>query len=145
MKQEELEIVVDNMPYVYCGCNVKFVLTGTFLLSIFNLIDKYSDIDVLVIDSDKEFWSELLYKYEDKIIDNSMWYNGIKIKLDGIVYNLIQDDNYCIESDSTNICIDDCVYLDSMQHALEAKHNLNRDKDKAHFVDINKRLQLLIK
>lgn len=146
MKQEELEIVVGSMPYVYCGCNVKFVLTGTFLLSIFKLIDKYSDVDILVIDSDKEFWSELLNKYEDKVIDNSMWYCGIKIKIDGIIYNLIKDDNYDIESDSTNICIDsDCVYFDSIQHALEAKHRLNRDKDKAHFVDINKRLQLLIK
>lgn len=145
MKQSVLETVTDLMPCVCVGGNEKFVLTGTFLLSAFNLIDKFGDIDILVVDSDKSFWSELLYKYEHDIIDKSMWYDGIKIQIDGIVFNFIRDDIYSIETDSTNILLQDFIYLDSIQHALQAKHNLNRDKDKAHFVEINKRLNSLIR
>ena len=43
-----------------------------------------------------------------------------------------------------NILLQDVVYLDSLQHALQAKHNLRRDKDKAHFVEINEKLNSLI-
>ena len=145
MKKEELEIVVGSMPYVYCGCNVKFVLTGTFLLSIFNLIDKYGDVDVLVVDSDKDFWSDFISENEHKIIGGFEGYDSVKIESNGYIFNFIKDDGYSINSDSTNILLQDVVYLDSLQHALQAKRNLRRDKDKAHFVDINKRLQLLIK
>ena len=145
MRQEEIEKVIDSIPYVFSSGNENFVLTGTFLLSIFNLIDKYGDIDILVVDSDKDFWSELLYKYENKIIDKSMWYDGIKIKINDIVFNFIRDDDYSIEMDSTNVMIGDSnIYLDSIQHALQAKHNLKRDKDKLHFVEINEKLNSLI-
>ena len=145
MRQEEIEKVIDSMPYVFSAGNENFVLTGTFLLSIFNLIDKYGDVDILVVDSDKDFWSELLYKYENKIIDKSMWYYGIKIKINDIVFNFIRDDDYSIEMDSTNVMIGASnIYLDSIQHALQAKHNLKRDKDKLHFVEINEKLNSLI-
>ena len=109
MKQEELEIVVGNMPYVYCGCNVKFVLTGTFLLSIFNLIDKYGDVDVLVVDSDKDFWSDFISENEHKIIGGFEGYDSVKIESNGYIFNFIKDDGYSINSDSTNILLQDVV------------------------------------
>ena len=146
MRQEEIQKVIDGIPdpYWYGTRIASFVLTGTFLLSIFNLIDKYSDIDVLVIDSDKEFWSDFISENEHKIIGGFEGYDSVKIESNGYIYNFIKDDGYSINSDSTNILLQDVVYLDSLQHALQAKHNLRRDKDKAHFVEINEKLNSLI-
>ena len=147
MRKEEIERIISAIPvpFWYGNRRASFVLTGTFLLSIFNLIDKYEDVDILVVDSDKDFWSDFILENEHKIIGGFKGYDSVKIEANGYIFNFIRDDIYSINSDSTNILLQDLVYLDSLQHALQAKHKLNRDKDKAHFVDINKRLQLLIK
>lgn len=145
MRQEEIEKVIDSMPYVFSAGNENFVLTGTFLLSIFNLIDKYGDIDILVVDSDKDFWSDFISENEHKIIGGFEGYDSVKIESNGYIFNFIRDDDYSIEMDSTNVMIGDSnIYLDSIQHALHAKHNLRRDKDKLHFVEINEKLNSLI-
>ena len=146
MRQEEIEKVIAAIPdpFYYGTRRTSFVLTGTFLLSIFNLIDKYGDVDVLVVDSDKDFWSDFISENEHKIIGGFEGYDSVKIESNGYIFNFIKDDGYSINSDSTNILLQDVVYLDSLQHALQAKHNLRRDKDKAHFVEINEKLNSLI-
>ena len=147
MRKEEIEKVIDGIPdpYWYGTRIASFVLTGTFLLSIFNLIDKYGDVDVLVVDSDKDFWSDFISENEHKIIGGFEGYDSVKIESNGYIFNFIKDDGYSINSDSTNILLQDVVYLDSLQHALQSKHNLMRYKDKAHFVEINEKLNSLIK
>ena len=147
MRKEEIKRITNAIPdqFWHGTRRASFVLTGTFLLSIFNLIDKYGDVDVLVVDSDEDFWSDFISENEHKIIGGFEGYNSVKIEANGYIFNFIKDDRYSINSDSTNILLQDVVYLDSLQHALQAKHNLRRDKDKAHFVEINEKLNSLIK
>lgn len=145
MTQKEIDKVIDSMPYVLEG-EVKFVLTGTFVLTLFGLMDEYNDVDVLVINATSSFWSAILDKYKPDIAaDSPNSYNCIKIIRNGVTYNFIEDNSYVIEKDSTNLCIDThCLYIDSIPHALMAKWNLGRDKDKQHFNVINQRLRSLL-
>ena len=145
MMQKDIDNVIDSMPYVLGG-ETKFVLTGTFVLTLFGLMDEYKDVDILVINATSNFWSALLDKYERDIAsDSPNAYNCIKIIQNGVTYNFIQDDAYVIEKDSTNLCLGDlCLYVDSIPHALTAKWNLGRDKDKQHFNTINQRLRALL-
>ena len=147
MRQEEIERIINAIPDPFWDGNrrASFVLTGTFLLSIFNLIDKYGDVDVLVVDSDKDIWSDFISENEHKIIGGFEGYDSVKIEVNGYIFNFIRDSGYSIEMDSTNVMIGASnIYLDSIQHALQAKHNLKRDKDKLHFVEINEKLNSLI-
>ena len=145
MLQKDIDNVIDSMPYVLEG-EVKFVLTGTFVLTLFGLMDEYKDVDILVINATSNFWSELLDIYQPAIaVDPPNAYNCIKIIQNGVTYNFIQDDAYVIEKDSTNLRLGDlCLYVDSIPHALTAKWNLGRDKDKQHFNTINQRLRALL-
>ena len=145
MIQKDIDKVIDSMPYVLEG-EVKFVLTGTFVLTLFGLMDEYNDVDVLVINATSSFWSAILDEYKPDIAaDSPNSYNCIKIIRNGVTYNFIQDDAYVIERDSTNLCLDDIsLYVDSIPHALMAKWNLGRDKDKQHFNVINQRLRSLL-
>ena len=145
MIQKDIDKVIDSMPYVLEG-EVKFVLTGTFVLTLFGLMDGYNDVDVLVINATSSFWSAILDEYKPDIAaDSPNSYNCIKIIRNGVTYNFIQDDAYVIERDSTNLCLDDIsLYVDSIPHALMAKWNLGRDKDKQHFNVINQRLRSLL-
>lgn len=145
MLQKDIDNVVDSMPYVLVD-DVKFVLTGTFVLTLFGLVDEYNDVDVLVINASNSFWSSLLDMYGSDIAEVSpSGYNCIKINRNEITYNFIQDDGYIIEKDSTNLCLGMyCLYVDSISHALTAKWNLGRDKDKQHFNVINQRLRSLL-
>lgn len=119
MVQKEIDNVLESMPYVLAD-GVKFVLTGTFVLSLFGLVDEYNDVDVLVVNAPGAFWPMLLDKYRDDIAEgSSIGYNCIKINRNGITYNFIQDDGYIIEKDSTNFCLGTyCLYVDSIPHAL---------------------------
>lgn len=145
MVQKDIDNVIESMPCVLED-EVKFVLTGTFVLSLFGLMDEYNDVDVLVVNAPGAFWPMLLDKYRDDIATNtSIGYNCIKINRNGITYNFIQDDSYIIERDSTNLWLDShCLYVDSIPHALMAKWGLGRDKDKKHFSTINERLNALL-
>ena len=145
MLQKDIDKVIDSMPYVLEG-EVKFVLTGTFVLTLFGLMDEYNDVDVLVINVTSSFWSAILDKYKPDIAaDSPNSYNCVKINRNGITYNFIEDNNYVIERDSTNLWIDtQCLYIDSIPHALTAKWNLGRYKDKQHFNVINQRLRALL-
>lgn len=145
MLQKEIDNVVDSMPYVLVG-DVKFVLTGTFVLTLFGFMDEYKDVDVLVINASSSFWDLLLDKYRSDIPEGSpTGYTCIKIIRNGVTYNLIQDDAYVIEKDSTNLCLGThCLYIDSIPHALMAKWGLGRDKDLKHFSTINERLNALL-
>lgn len=145
MVQKDIDNVVDSMPYVLVD-DVKFVLTGTFVLTLFGLMDEYNDVDVLVVNAPGAFWPTLLDKYRGDIAaDTPNGYTCVKIKRNGVIYNFIQDDSYIIEKDSTNLCLDTyCLYVDSIPHALMAKWGLGRDKDIKHFSTINERLNALL-
>ena len=145
MTQKEIDNIIESIPCILVD-DVKFVLTGTFVLTMFGLLDGYNDVDVLVINASSDFWSEILDKYKPDIAaDSPNSYNCIKIIRNGVTYNFIQDDAYVIERDSTNLCLDDIsLYVDSIPHALMTKWNLGRDKDKQHFNVINQRLRSLL-
>ena len=145
MLQKDIDNVIDSMPYVLGG-ETKFVLTGTFVLTLFGLMDEYKDVDVLVINATSNFWSALLDKYRiDIASDSPNTYNCVKINRNGIIYNFIEDNGYAVENDSTNLYVAmRCLYVDSITHALTAKWNLGRDKDKQHFGTIHRRLRALL-
>ena len=146
MKEKEIQKVLDSIPsaYSYGRRKTEFVLTGTFLLSVFGLTDRYNDVDILVIKGCDGFWSDFLNEWENSIVEKSENYECVKIDINGILFNFIQDDGYSIELDSMKIQIEG-TYLDSLNHAIEAKYNLKREKDKTHFEMINQRLQSLIR
>jgi len=147
MTQKEIDKIIDALPYAGCYGDGKaeFVLTGTFLLTMFGLMDEYNDVDVIVVNANRKFWSDFLNEHEDSLIEASEFYDCVKIELSGITFNLIQDDRYYIASDSMNLFVDDNVYLDSLSHALKVKADLKREKDKVHFEIINQRLEDLKK
>lgn len=145
MLQKDIDKVIDSMPYVLEG-EAKFVLTGTFVLTLFGLMGEYNDVDVLVINASSDFWPRFLEKYQNDLAEGSPnTYNCVKINRNGITYNFIEDNSYAIEKDSTNLWVDtQSLYIDSIPHALTAKWNLGRDKDKQHFNVINQRLRSLL-
>ena len=145
MTQKEIDNIIESIPCILVD-DVKFVLTGTFVLTMFGLLDGYNDVDILVINASSSFWDSLLDKYRSNIAEgSSIDYNCIKLNRNGVIYNFIQDDSYVIEKDSTNLCLDThCLYVDSIPHALMAKWGLGRDKDRKHFSTINERLNALL-
>ena len=145
MTQKEIDNIVESIPCILVD-DVKFVLTGTFVLTMFGLLDGYNDVDILVINASSDFWPQLLDKYQNDLAEGSPnTYNCVKINRNGITYNFIEDNSYVIEKDSTNLWVDtQSLFIDSIPHALTAKWNLGRDKDKQHFNVINQRLRSLL-
>ena len=145
MTQKEIDNIIESIPCVLVD-DVKFVLTGTFVLTMFGLLDGYNDVDILVINASSDFWPRLLDKYQNDLAEGSPnTYNCVKINRNGITYNFIEDNSYVIEKDSTNLWVGtQSLYIDSIPHALTAKWNLGRDKDKQHFNVINQRLRSLL-
>ena len=145
MTQKEIDNIIESIPCILVD-DVKFVLTGTFVLTMFGLLDGYNDVDILVINASSDFWPQLLDKYQNDLAEGSPnTYNCVKINRNGITYNFIEDNSYVIEKDSTNLWVDtQSLFIDSIPHALTAKWNLGRDKDKQHFNVINQRLRSLL-
>ena len=145
MTQKEIDNIIESIPCVLVD-DVKFVLTGTFVLTMFGLLDGYNDVDILVINASSDFWPRLRDKYQNDLAEGSPnTYNCVKINRNGITYNFIEDNSYAIEKDSTNLWVDtQSLYLDSIPHALTAKWGLGRDKDKKHFSTIIERLNALL-
>lgn len=124
-----------------CMSNTKLILTGSALLCAYGLMDEFEDVDIIVADSDKSYWSELLHTHNISL--EEAHYESIKIESNGFVYNIIRDDSYFVKSDATKITLDGELYLDSLLHAISAKKRLDREKDKLHFCLINVRLEAL--
>lgn len=142
-----LDGIIDNIPVIKMyerGYKCRIVVTGSFLLHMNGLADGFDDIDILIVDAPKSFWSEVYsndYRWEIKDYGE---YKSIKVKVGNYTYNLIEDDSY---SEIGNGFID-CngeIEMDTLFHAFKAKASLNRQKDHDYFKTLIERIQLLTK
>jgi len=140
-----LDEIIDNIPAFKMyerGYKCRIVVTGTFLLHMNGLADSFKDIDILIVDAPKSFWSELFsneYRWDIKDYGD---YKSVKVVRNGFTYNLIEDDTY---SEIGNGFID-CngeIEIDTLYHACKAKANLNRPKDRDYFKYLIERIKHL--
>lgn len=130
-----LNEIIDNIPAFKMyerGYKCRIVVTGSFLLHMNGLAEGFDDIDILVVDAPKSFWSELFsndYRWEIKDYGE---YKSIKVKRNRFVYNLIQDNEYREIGNGFIDCNRE-IEMDTLSNALKAKANLNRPKDHIYF------------
>ncbi len=130
-----LDEIIDSIPAFKMyerGYKCRIVVTGSFLLHMNGLADGFDDIDILVVDAPKSFWSELFsndYRWEIKDYGE---YKSVKVKRNGFVYNIIQDDEYCEIGNGFIDCNGE-IEMDTLSNAFKAKANLNRPKDHVYF------------
>ena len=106
------------------------------------LVDSFDDVDILVVDAPKSFWSELFsndYKWDIRDYGD---YKSVKVVFDDVTYNLIEDDYYR-EFKNVYADINGEIELDTLSHALKAKAKLDRPKDREAIKSIIERVELL--
>lgn len=142
-----LDDIIDNIPAYKMyerGYKCRIVVTGSFLLCMNGIAKDFDDIDILVVDAPKSFWSELFsndYKWDIKDYGG---YESVKVKVGKYTYNLIEDSSY---SEIGNGFID-CngeIEMDTIYHALKEKAGLNRQKDHDYFKTLVSQIQSLTK
>lgn len=139
------EDIIDNIPVSKTyerGYECRLVITGSFLLHLHGLVDSFDDVDILVVDAPKSFWSELFsndYKWDIRDYGD---YKSVKVVFDDVTYNLIEDDYYR-EFKNVYADINGEIELDTLSHALKAKAKLDRPKDREAIKSIIERVELL--
>lgn len=138
--------IIDSIPvgkFYERGYKCRLIITGSFFLHINGLIDEFNDVDILVVDAPKSFWSELFsndYKWDIRDYGD---YKSVKIVFENITYNLIEDNSYT-EFGNGYADLNEEIEFDTISHALKAKADLKREKDKPHFELIKQRFNQLI-
>lgn len=146
MTQKEINNIIDNIPVskVYEGSReMRLIITGSFLLHLHGLMDKHNDVDILVVDAPKSFWSDLFSNYYRWDIRDYGDYKSVKVVFKDVTYNLIEDNQYREIGNSFADLNGEYEY-DTLSHALKAKAVLNRPKDKQDFEVISRNFNSMI-
>lgn len=131
MTRKELNEIIDNIPASITydhGYDMRLAITGSFLLYLHGLVDRYDDVEILVVDAPKSFWSELFsndYKWDIRDYGD---YKSVKVVFSDVTYNFIADDYYR-ETTNSFADINGDYQFDTLPNALKAKARLNRGKD----------------
>lgn len=151
---EVFEQILDEFPLSERMMNRQMIISGTFLLCLYGLMDEFNDVDVIVDQIDVfEFEIDKLCKQVKglKRVDGELFcddYNSIKVEYNGIRYNFLDSEALGIDNNETYLTLDKYVTdetkyqfeLDTLDHALKAKMDLNRVKDKNHLIDMIQKL-----
>ena len=128
--------------------NSYMILTGTAYLSILGLHNGYNDIDIILLGIDDETWVSLLKEYcvenEEGLDDDYRETKSFKISRGVYEFNFLREDDYPIPwENGDRLPISGEIYLDTLEHALQAKIRLNRKKDKEGLILIKEKLESL--
>lgn len=145
---EVFEQILDEFPLSERMMNRRMIISGTFLLCLYGLMDEFNDVDVIVDQIDVfEFEIDKLCKQikgleriDEVLFDEN--YNSIKVEYNGIRYNFLDSEALGIDNNETYLTLDKYVTdetkyqfeLDTLDHALKAKMDLCRHKDKDHLI-----------
>lgn len=121
------------------GYDCRIIVTGTFLLCMHGLMDEFNDIDILIVNAPKSFWSDFYSNNSTLEIKDYGSYKNVKVDVGGFTYNIIEDNSYNEVLNAYADCNGE-IELDTLKHALFAKKNLNRVKDINHFKVITEQI-----
>ena len=142
---KEVQKIVNNIPLTAEMQKYSLVISGTFLLSIYGLMNEYGDIDIIVQDMDEDFYEYLCIWAEDNNIEYEKIgeednYYSTKIEHNGITYNFIDGSNFPMDNNYISLSIENKdrykFMLDYLHHAMTAKMGLKRSKDYQHQIKI---------
>lgn len=116
------------------------IISGTFLLSLYGLMDSFGDIDIIVEDMDEDFfdylniWCNANNIEHERIEGNGEDYYSSKVTHDKYTYNFLDGSENNVPETFLKVTTTDGYdfYLDTLDHALKAKMSLGRVKDFKH-------------
>lgn len=143
--RKEVQKIVDNIPLTIGMQKYSLVISGTFLLSIYGLMNEYGDIDIIVQDMDEDFFEHLSIWADDndveyeKIGEDDDYYST-KVEYNGITYNFVDGSDFPMDNNYISLSIKNNdgyeFMLDYLHHAMTAKMELKRSKDYQHQIKI---------
>lgn len=135
LTNEVFECIIDDIESL-CIEAGKIVITGSVALCAYGLKDEFNDVDVIVVDPDKDSYCELLYKYYQE----KNGYSLCKVRDKTFPIDILRDD-YLFENPI--IQVRDNIYLSKIEDIIHAKRQLGRTKDVSDFAIMIDRLKVI--
>lgn len=116
----------------------KIIITGSLALCSYGLKDEFDDVDIILVNPNKGSYCELLEKYNEE----KDGYYLCRVKDKRIPIDILRND-YVLNNPL--IEIKDGIYLSSIADLIHAKKELDREKDKKDFLEIENKLNSYLK